>query len=318
MIASPQSVAIDVFGKDYVTTTAFDPTRLSKNTSYGIVPANTVLYVTYRVSNSTNSNAAVGSINKLTHPRVTFNDRTRLNDGKISQLISSIEASNETPITGDITTPSTSEIKRRIYDTFPTQNRAVTQADYENVAYRMPGKYGSIKRCTVSKDQDSLKRNLNMYVISEDKFNKLITTNSTIKQNLKTWLNNYRMINDTIDILDPYIINVGIEFTARLKPGQNKSNTLSLATAAISRLFAEGFFIAEPLYMSNIYSELNKIEGVLDVVSVKIINKAGGQYSSTTFNINKNMSLDGSYVVAPANAIFEIKYPAVDIRGKIK
>ena len=88
--------------------------------------------------------------------------------------------------------------------------RKKIQADYENIAYRMPAQFGSVKRVSVQKDPDSLKRNLNMYVVSEDSNGKLAKTNSTIKNNLKTWVDNYRMINDTVDILDPYIINIGI------------------------------------------------------------------------------------------------------------
>lgn len=318
VVASPQSVAIDVFGKNYVTNTSFDPSRLSQNTSYGIVPSNTTLFITYRVTNSSNSNVAVASINKVTNPSVQFEDRTILDNGKVNQLVATIEASNEKPITGQVAAPSTTEVKRRIYDTFPTQNRAVTQADYESVALRMPAKFGSVKKCTVIKDADSLKRNLNMYVVSEDKFGKLSLTNTTVKNNLKVWLNNYRMINDTVDILDPYIINLGIEFVAKVTPGNSKNTVMAEATSIIAKLFSSGFFIAEPLYISSIYSELKKVDGILDVLSVKIINKSGGQYSGTTFNINKNMSQDGSYLLAPANAIFEIKFPETDIRGKLK
>ena len=131
------------------------------------------------------------------------------------------------PIVGDVRMPNSNEVKQRIYDTFPTQNRAVTQADYENVAYRMPGKFGSIKRCSVQRDPDSQKRNLNMYVISEDKFGKLTKTNNVIKNNLKIWLNQYRMISDTIDILDPYVINLGIDFSIRVNMNMDKFTTVN-------------------------------------------------------------------------------------------
>jgi len=318
VVASPQSVAIDVFGKDYVTNTSFDPTRLSQNISYGIVPANTSLFVVYRTTNNSNSNVSAGSVSTVSSPIVEFEDRAVLSNTEVNTLISSLEVSNSKPITGDVTSPSTSEIKRRIYDTFPTQNRAVTQADYENIAYRMPGKYGSIKRCVVIKDQDSMKRNLNMYVISEDSFGKLTNSNNTIKKNLQTWLNNYRMVNDTIDILDPYIVNLGIDFVIKLKPGQQRAEVQAQAVSKIKNLFAEGFFISESMYISSVYTALKDIDSVLDVVSVKINNKTGGQYSPTTFVINKNMSPDGSQLLCPANAIFEIKYPEVDIRGKIR
>lgn len=318
IIANPQNFAIDVFGKSYVTDTSFDPTRLSKNRSFGICPANTTLYITYRVTNPNNSNAAAGQINRVGSVSIDFVDRNLLSTAKVEDVEQSLEVSNEKPITGDVSRPTTGEIKRRIFDTFPTQNRAVTQADYENITYRMPAKYGSIKRCTAFKDQDALKRNLNLYVISEDPEGKLVQTNSTIKNNLKTWLNNYRMINDTVDILDPYIINLGVEFVIKPTVGENRNDVLSRAIAEVSKKFSSGFFIAEPLYISDIYSTLKEVNGVLDVVKVKITNQTGGQYSPTSFNVEKNISQDGSYLLAPANAIFEIKYPSVDIKGKVR
>ena len=182
----------------------------------------------------------------------------------------------------------------------------------------MPAKFGSIKRCSVQRDPDSMKRNLNMYVISEDQFGKLTTTNSTIKNNLKTWLNHYRMINDTIDILDPFIINLGIEFHAKPKSGVNKFNVLNDGIAALTEHFRTMFYIGEALYVTDIYSVLKDVDGILDVTKVKIINKTGGRYAETVFDINSNMSPDGTFLIAPKNCIFEIKFPPVDIKGKIR
>jgi len=318
VVAKPQNVAIDVFGKSYITDTSFDPTRLSKNSSFGIVPSNTELTITYRTTNPLSSNVSVGSLNVVSSAKLTFKDKTILNPALTNEIMNSLEVTNETPITGDVTNPSTSEIKRRIYDTFPTQNRAVTQADYENLSYRMPAKFGSVKRVSAQKDPDSLKRNINLYVISEDPHEKLLAANMTIKNNLKTWLNQYRMINDTIDILDAYVLNVGVEFVIKTVAGADRSDTLREAIKIVKDKYAEGFFIGEALYISDIYSELKKNTKILDVIKVKIINKTGAQYSSIDFQINKNLSPDGSYLICPKNAIFEIKFPDTDIKGKVR
>ena len=318
VVASPQEVALDVFGKNYVTDTTFDPTRISKNNSFGIVPSNTTLTVVYRTTNPTNSNVAVGSLNGVTRTKMLFDEQASLNAGIVNEIKNSLEVSNETPIVGDVRNPSTVEIKRRIYDTFPTQNRAVTQSDYENLAYRMPGKFGSLKRISAQKDADSLKRNINLYVISEDTSGKLIQSNSTIKTNLKTWLNQHRMINDTIDILDTYIINIGIEFVIKTVAGADKSVALMSAIESLKAKYQSGFFIGESFYISDIYSELKKSPDILDVVKVKLVNKTGGQYSYVTLDINKNLSPEGSYLMCPKNAIFELKFPAVDIKGKVR
>lgn len=318
VIANPQSVAMNVFGKSYTTDVSFDPTKISENSNFGIVPANTTLTILYRSTNPVNSNVATNRLNKVNVPRLQFKDETILSPSVISTITTSLEVSNETPITGDVSNPSITEIKRRIYDTFPTQNRAVTQADYESIVYRMPSKYGSIKRVSVQKDPDSIKRNLNMYVISEDSNTKLTQTNSTIKNNLKTWLNHYRMINDTIDILDAYILNIGIDFVIKPVAGASKSEALDDALKIIKNMYSEGFFVGEHIYMSDIYSELKKSEYILDVIKVKINNKTGSQYSNISFDINSNVSPDGTYLICPKNAIFELKYPDVDVRGKVR
>jgi hypothetical protein len=317
VVADPQSVALNAFGKAYVTDTTFDPTRLSRNESLGIVPSNTVLTVTYRVTNATNSNVAVSALNSVGNAKMEFKNPESLTSTTMRTVINSLEVSNEEPIMGDVTAPSSGEVKRRIFDTFPTQNRAVTQADYENVVYRMPAKFGSVKRVSIQKDPNSLKRNLNLYIVSEDSQGKLIKTNSTIKDNVKTWLNQYRMINDTIDILDPYILNIGIEFTIKAATGTDKFVLLDNAVNALADKYSTPYYIGEPFYISDIYSELKNVTGLLDVLTVKLVNKTGANYSFANIDINDNLSPDGSYLVVPANALVEIKYPATDIRGKV-
>jgi len=318
VVADPQSVAINVFGKDYVTDTTFDPTQLSKNENYGIVPTNTTLTITYRTTNPTNSNVGAGAITAVSNISMDFPNREALNDSTISTVRNSLEVINEEPVLGSTTNATTAEIKRRIFDTFPTQNRAVTQADYENLAYRMPAKFGSVKRCSVQRDPDSLKRNLNLYVISEDQNNHLTATNSTIKKNLKIWLNHFRMISDTVDILDPYIVNFGIDFIVKPASNADKFVLLDQCTRALKRKYSTAFFIAEPIYISDIYDTLKRVKGVLDVVKVKLNNKSSGNYSGVEIDMNANLSPDGNYLMVPKNAILELKYPDVDVKGKIR
>tara|TARA_A100001515_G_scaffold46950_1_gene36985 strand:+ start:655 stop:2451 length:1797 start_codon:yes stop_codon:yes gene_type:complete len=318
VVADPQRVALDIFGKDYVTDTTFDPSRLTRNENLGIVPSNTTLTVTYRSTNPTNSNIGAGGINSLSAVDADFADRSVLAAGTMQEVLDSIEVSNETPIVGDVSNASSAELKRRVFDTFSTQNRAVTQSDYENLVYRMPAKFGAIKRCSTQKDPNSAKRNLNMYVVSVDDFGNLTMPNMTIKNNLKTWLNRHRMINDTVDILNPYLINIGIDFIIRAASNVDKFDLLEKCVETLSRKYSEHFYIGEHLYISDIYAELKKVEGVLDVVKVKINNKTGAAYSSTKIDINKNMSPDGNYLIVPKNAILELKYPDTDIKGKVR
>ena len=154
----------------------------------------------------------------------------------------------------------------------------------------MPGKFGSILRASVQRDPDSMKRNLNMYILGEDIAGKFVKCNSTIKNNLKTWLNNYRMINDTIDILDPYIINLSISFVVQSAPNSDKHLVFEECLAP----------------------------SVVDVISVQILPRTGAEYSSNTILIGKSISPDGGKLICPKNAVFEFKYPDVDFKGKIR
>jgi len=318
VVATPQEAAIELFGKTYTTSKTFDPTKLSNNQNYGIVPANTSLTVVYRTTNPTNSNVGVGSLNSVSSREFNYKDRTSLVPTTIQSVNVSLEVSNETPIVGDVTMPTSTDLKRRIYDTFPTQNRAVTQADYENLAYRMPSKFGSIKRVSVQRDPNSQKRNLNMYVISEDEFGKITATNDTIKNNLKTWLNHYRMLSDTIDILDPFVLNIGIEFIIKPQAATNKFVALQNAISALKEKYNTSFYIGEQFSISDVYSYLKDVPGVLDVLKVRLINKTTSQYSPAAIDINNNLSPDGNYLMVPKNAIIEIKFPETDIQGKVR
>jgi len=155
-------------------------------------------------------------------------------------------------------------------------------------------------------------------VISENTLGKLTTTNSTIKKNLKVWLNNYRMINDTIDILDPFIINFGINFVIKPDNSANKFDVLNRCVERLANKYRDPMFIGERLSISEIFSELNKVKGVLDVVKVQITNKNSSDYSSVVFPVQENLSPDGDYLLTPQNAILELKFPETDIKGKLR
>ena len=202
-------------------------------------------------------------------------------------------------------------------DYFPTQNRAVTSTDYEALAYAMPSEFGSIKRCHMVRDQDSLKRNLNMYVLAESTTGRLETASRALKDNLKIWLNRYRMVNDTVDILDAKVVNIGIDFEL-VSEGENRFDVLEEATRTLRTELARQYFIGERFKITDVYSVLNSVRGVADTSNVKIKVKSGGRYAQTGFNIANQMSTDGRYISVPDNVALEIKFPKSDIKGSIR
>ena len=316
-VADPKNVVLQLNGRDYLTDKSFDPYKLLNTDKFGIAPANTTLTITYRTNTATNVNAAAGSVTTVVRPLLEFPDRSTLADSKVSDIIGSLESFNEEPINGDTTLPSAEEIRRRTIDHFATQNRAVTQLDYESLVYSMPDKFGSIKRCRIIRDPDSLRRNLNLYVLSEDASGKLTTANTTIKENIKTWLNRNKMISDTIDILDAKVVNIGIDFEVVADEEANRFQLLSDCVKIVKDLFVVTPFIGEPFYLTDIYSALNRVDGVVDTKRVNITRKTGGNYSSTKYDLDHALSADGRYLSVPLNVALEIKFPDTDIKGAI-
>ena len=206
----------------------------------------------YRANTTENSNLAARELSSISDPLFVF-PSSATDTAKINYVKNSLECTNETSINGDVSLPTVSELKQRINDVFSSQNRAVTAEDYQALIYRMPSKFGKIKRAKIIRDQDSFKRNLNLYVLGEDLDGKLAVANPVLKNNVKTWINHYKMINDTVDILDPMIINIGINFTAVVNFDQDKYEALNAGIESIEGMFEEKLDIGQPIYIIDIF-----------------------------------------------------------------
>jgi len=317
-VADPTEVVLQVHGKNYTADNSFDPSKLMQTDKFGVAPSNTTLYIQYRNNSSQNTNASVDTISDVMSPLFSFHDEVKLNNTTISSVKESLEVTNSEPIVGDISLPNSEELKKRIFDVYASQNRAVTKQDYLSLIYNMPPQFGGIKRANIVQDNDSFKRNLNLYVISEDEDGSLVTTNSVIKKNLKTWLQKNKMMNDTVDILNVKIVNIGIEFQVIAKDESNKFEALSDSVEALREDYNINFDAGEDFDVTRVYSVLKDVDSVLDVVDVKIVSKNGGVYSDTRFNLDDAMSADGRSVSCPENCIFEIKYMNSDIVGSVR
>lgn len=316
-IVDPTNTQLRLFGKSYVADESFDPTNLIFSDKFGVVPVNTNLRIVVRTNTSDNVNAGVDTLTQVSSAQFDFTDVTNLSVDLVSSVKASIEVTNEDAILGDVSNFNASELKIRAFNSFAAQNRAVTLEDYKTMIYKMRPEYGAIKRVNVVRDKDSFKRNLNIYILSEDVNGKLTTTNSVIKQNLKIWINKNKMLNDTIDILDAKIVNMGIEFTAVGDLESNKHDVQANAILALRTEFQRVREIGEPFFITDVHNTLKKVKGIVDVVKVKIVNKRGGIYSDTKLNIDNNLSPDGRYIDIPANVAWEIKFPTSDIKGAI-
>lgn len=318
-VVDPTNLVLDLNGRDYVTDLDFDPTKLISTDKFGIAPANTTLRIGYRVNLNNDVNAAVNTIVGVDRPLFRFASQGSLSQAIRNTVISSVEVLNEEPFVGDVSLPSSDEIKQRVFGFYATQNRAVTIQDYQSICYGMPAKFGSIKRAAVVRDFDEFRRNLNVYVISEDTSGKLLPANITLKNNLRNWLLQYKVVNDTIDILDAQIVNFGINYVVAIDLNTNRFTVINRANAALrDYLLRNQYDIGESILITEFYKVLQKVNGIIDVVDLEIVGKSGVSYASSSFNFDAKLSADGRRIEGENNAIFELKFPNVDIKGAIQ
>ena len=219
---------------------------------------------------------------------------------------------------GDNVDLSIEDIKERAIQNFGAQNRAVTEQDYEALCYLMPAKFGSVKRARICKDPMSVRKNMNIYVLTENVDGTLTAPNNILKNNLKTWITKSKMINDTIDILDGRVVNFGINFSISVEDGYESADVLSKCLTRLRSLYDRKVaHIGEDFSITEIYQVLNDVEGVSDTVNVAVNNKTGGVYSGTFLDIEKYTSRDGRMINIPKNVAYEIKVPEADIRGSV-
>ena len=318
-VLDPTHLMLDLNGRDYITDADFDPTKLISTDKFGVAPSNTVLRISYRINSNIDVNAAINTITSVEDVNFRFLNQDTLISTMRDSVINSLEVTNEQPFVGNISLPSSTEIKERVRSYFATQNRAVTAQDYQAMAYGMPGKFGSIWRVRLLKDFQEFKRNLNLYVISTNTSGKLTLANAMLKNNLKNWILQYKMVNDTIDILDAQIVNFGIKYQVTLESNANRYTVISRANTRLAAFYTDRpYDIGERILISDVYRELLKVKGILDVYDVQIVGKQGGPYSESNFDFQSKMSSDGRAIQADKTTIFELKFPNNDIQGSIK
>ena len=317
-VEHPRNIVLDVFGKNYVKDDSFDPARITSSDKFGVAPNDTTIKVTYRYNPKPIINVPVAKLSTIGTFLMNF-PNNGVSSSEKEQIRASLEITNEKPILNNNPILTDDDIKRRAIDSFATQNRAVTHQDYISLCYRMDPKFGSVKRVNVVRDADSIRRNINIYVISENSSNVLVETDINIKNNLKRWMNSHRMMNDTVDILSARVINVGIQFTAIGSLQYSKFDVLTECYQALVNKFREKSDIGNPFYLTEIYKTLNALDSVIDTKDVEIVVKSGTGYTSSNFDVDAALSADGRYIDVPEDSVLEIKFlsSGQDLQGVV-
>lgn len=316
-LVEPSKIALKMHGKNYISKTSFDPSKLLKTNKLGISPSNTILRITYRTNSANANNAPSNSIKTVGNKSMDFKDPLTLVRSKAQAVIDSLEVVNDEPLYTVNQDQTLEELKQRAKGHYASQSRAVTKQDYESLVYNMPKKFGALKRVNLINPSNNSERKMRLYVMGEDNQGHLTVANLMIKNNLKNWLARYKSITDTIEIYDAKVLNFKVDFIVTGDKRFSTNSVYNSCVARITELFSEAFYIGEPLYIGRIYQVLNKLDSVTDVVSVSLKSATGAAYSSSFVDLIELLSTDGTFYKAPKNCIFELKYPKNDIKGSV-
>jgi len=325
IIPNPDNIGLGLPYKRSLLTTAFAPANFLYTDTYGIAPYNTTLTVRYLTGGGVYANVPANTINVYpSRANVTF----LLNnlDPTLTQYVfNSITVNNPVAASGGRDGDTSDEIRFNSLSSFAAQLRSVTQDDYLVRALSLPSQYGAISKAYIEpqKIENTLPGEtlsvLDLYVLAFDVDGKLKQATTALKQNLKTYLSQYRIINDSIKIKDAFIVNIGVEFDIIVLPDYNNNEVIYNCIEKIKDYFQIGKWqINEPIMLKDLYILLDKINGVQTVKTINIVNKVGeiNGYSKYAYDV-KGATQNNVIYPSLDPMIFEIKYPDVDIKGRV-
>ena len=307
---------------------AYDPSNFLYTKSYGQAPSNTVLTVTYKVGGGLSSNVGAHTITNV--GSLIRDIKPGLSAGMANYILSTVTSTNPLPASGGGDGDSIEDLRLNSIANFSTQKRAVTREDYMIRALSLPPQFGGIAKTFIEQDDQSSilitdpnripnPLALNLYTLGYDSQKKLTLLNEATKQNLVTYLEQYRMLTDAINIKNAYIINIGIEFEiTSYKNFNNEKVILDVIEELTSYFNIDKWQINQPIIISDVVNCIAGIRGVQTVENIKFKNKYG---TASNYSISK-YSLEGATrngVIYPSKdpSIFELKFPSTDILGQI-
>jgi len=319
VIPNPLNVGLGLPFERNKLTTAYSPTNFIFTNTYGIAPSNTTLTIRYLTGGGVGSNVAANTITNLDTTLTTFQQQT-LNSTVAQTIFDSLQVNNESAASGGNNGDTAEEIRQNTISNFSSQLRNVTADDYLVRALSMPPKFGIISKAITQKPKaNDPNTTLDLYVLSTDLNNNLVASTSALKSNLRSYINQYRMIGDTINIKDAFVVNICINFEIITLPNYNNNKVLTDCVLALQNFFnINNWQINQPIILRDISVILDNIDGVQTVNNIAISNKAGtlSGYSQYAYDVNGALQ-NGTIFPSIDPMIFEVKYPNTDIIGRV-
>jgi len=329
LLATPEQIGLNLPTGKPNTDANLDPSNPVLTGAYGLAPSNTTLTVTYLVGGGTIANVPANTITEITSIN-TANTVLPTSTPTLNNTIrQSVVVNNPMGATGGRNEETLEEIRQNTLAQFAAQGRAVTREDYMVRCYAMPGIYGSVAKAYVTPDEQnnigtSETRDvvanplaLNLYVLGYNDDKQCTPLNYAVRSNLKSYIDQYRMLTDSINIRDAYIINIGVRFNVLPLPNYNSNEVLLRCIQRLKDHFdIDRWQIGQPIIHSEILTALLQVKGVQTASNIRIYNKNQEGYSDIAYDI-AGATANGVTYPSIDPSIFEVKYPDADIEGKI-
>lgn len=323
IVPNPNNVGLGLPFEESKLTTAYSPTNFIFTDTYGIAPSNTTLTVRYLTGGGVGANVPANDLTTLAG-NINY-QKYNLDPNTANQYRNTIATNNPTAASGGGSGDTIEEIRQNTLATIPTQLRTITPADYEVRALSLPPNYGTVAKAYTEQTQlknllpGEVPTTLDMYILTYDVNKKLIPASDILKQNLSTYLSQYRMLGDTIRIKDAYTVNIEVTFDIVVDPNFNSLDVLLQSTTELQEYFkVDNWQINQPILLKEVYLLLDKVDGVQTVKNVVITNLAGENigYSNYSYDI-QGATIDNVVYPSIDPMIFEVKYPNTDIKGRV-
>tara|TARA_R110000796_G_scaffold153092_1_gene269487 strand:- start:205 stop:2067 length:1863 start_codon:yes stop_codon:yes gene_type:complete len=325
IIPNPDNVGLGLPFEKTKLTTAFSPVNFVFTNTYGIAPYNTTLTVRYLTGGGASANVEAGSLTVVDDTNVVFINPDLSNTALANTIFNSISSNNPLAADGGMDGDTIEEIRQNSLGNFQNQLRTVTTQDYLVRALSMPSNLGVISKAHAQPQKigdyqaGELPTVLDLYVLSYNINKNLRNASLLLKRNLQTYLSEYRMINDSINIKDAYIINIEVLFDVVVLPNFNNSEVITKCVQSLQSFFnIDKWQINEPIILKDINILLDKVEGVQTVKNVTINNLAGESLGYSKFSYDL-VAAQVSGVIYPSidPMVFEVKNPTQDIKGRV-
>ena len=313
-------------GDDASSFAKWQMSKILNNQNLGVLPhPESTVYILYRVGGGKTSNVAKGAIN-----RVSYLNADLRGGASGDTIIKSLRVENTTPSVSGKDMPSEREMRYLIKYHNAAQERCVTVKDYIDRILMLPPKYGTPFRVGVAEENNKIM----VYLLGLNYNGKLDTAlPATLTKNIEDYLSAYRMINDYVEIKSGRIINLSFDIDVIVDKNYNKVDVIrEVINTVIRYMDVNNHIMGEELYMGDLQKEIGKVDGVINLISMNVINEFGTEYSHTTVS-QETTEYDGEgadyksvidleatdgVLYNEGDTMMEILYPEKDIRVRVK